>query len=405
MRQSAFLLALAALILPLSYGQAADILTEVTEAAEKSPSSGVEAMEVVVRRGDTLSGIFRRTGLKTSAHELVRSSQAARRLSSLRPGDVLRILAREGVMERLEYDPDPLRRLVVHRNGDGFSAAWERQPAQTHTRIAHGTITRSLFQDGKDAGIPDAVLMDMTRLLGWDIDFSRDLRPGDSFAVIYEEHERDGRKLASGPILAVEFTNRGRTYRAFRYTTAAGETDYYTERGAPLRGQFSRNPVDAARISSRFSLRRWHPVLHRFRAHKGVDYAAPTGTPVRATADGKVIHKGRKGGYGRTVILKHGKRYTTLYAHLSRYARGLKVGGRVRQGEIIGYVGRSGLATGPHLHYEFRVDGKHKDPLKVAVRRADPLPRTELARFRARIEPLVAQLDSQRRVRLARSGD
>ncbi len=409
MRLPALLIASAFLTLPLRPGHAADILGELaatpTAAPSPQPTPPPETLEVVVRRGDTLSAIFRRSGLKTSAHRVVRSSKAARRLTALQPGDVLRILARRGIMERLEYDPDPLRRLVVHRNGEQYTAQWERRPVETQTLVANGTITRSLFRDGRDAGLPDSILVDLTRLLRWDIDFSRDLRAGDSFTVVYQEHRRDDRKLASGPILAVEFINRGRVHRAFRYTTSRGETAYFTEKGEPLRKQFSRNPVDAARISSRFSLRRWHPVLHRFRAHKGVDYAAPRGTPVHATADGTVVHKGRKGGYGNTVILKHGKHHTTLYAHLSRYAKGLKVGKRVRQGEVIGYVGSSGLATGPHLHYEFRVDGRHKDPLKVAARRADPLPPSELRRFREHIQPMLAELDTHRRVRLAQSGD
>ncbi len=358
-----------------------------------------------MRRGDTLSGIFKRSGLKTSAYRVVRSSETARRLAALQPGDVLRIEANQGVMERLEYDPDPLRRLVVHRAGDGFKAQWQQRPTETETVVATGTITRSLFRDGKAAGVPNAILIELTRLFGWDIDFSRDLRAGDRFTVVYEQHRRDGQKLADGPILAAEFVNRGRRHRVFRYTSANGDTAYYTEAGEPIRKRFSRNPVDVARISSRFSLKRWHPVLHRFRAHKGVDYAAPAGTPIRATADGRVLYKGRKGGYGRTVVLQHGEHYTTLYAHMSRYARGLKVGASVRQGEVIGYIGSSGLATGPHLHYEFRIDGQHKDPLKVAVQHAAPLPETERLRFRQRVAALRAALDNHHRVHLARSGD
>ncbi len=382
----------------------AELADEMTESEPPAPTP-VQAVEVVVRRGDTLSAIFKRSGLKTSATRLVRSSDAAGRLAALQPGDMLRILVNGDEMERLEYDPDPLRRLVVRRDGAGYAARWEHRPAQKQTFVASGTITHSLYRDGKAAGLPDSILAELTRLFGWDIDFSRDLRAGDTFTVVYEQHWRDERKLADGPILAAEFTNRGHSFRAFRYTTRDGRTAYFTEQGEPVQKQFSRNPVDMARISSRFSLKRWHPVLHRFRAHKGVDYAAPTGTPVRATGDGQVIYKGRKGGYGRTVILQHGKRYTTLYAHLSRYARGLRVGNRVRQGQVIGYIGSSGLATGPHLHYEFRIDGRHHDPLKVAARRGDPLPQAELRRFRAHIQPLRAELETHRHVHLARSGD
>ena len=236
--------------------------------------------------------------------------------------------------------------------------------------------------------------MALAGIFGWDIDFALDIRQGDSFTVMYEELLLDGEKVGDGNIIAAEFINDDRTYRAYRYTDSKEKTEYYSPDGKSMRKPFMRTPVDLARISSRFNLRRKHPVLNKIRAHKGVDYAAATGTAIKATGDGKVVHRGRKGGYGNTIILRHGNTYTTLYAHMSKYARKTGVGSRVKQGQIIGYIGSTGLATGPHLHYEFRVNGVHRNPLKVKLPSAKPLPESEMGRFQTSIQPLIVQLDA-----------
>ncbi len=257
--------------------------------------------------------------------------------------------------------------------------------------FAHGRIRSSLYEDGINAGIPYPVIMEMAAIFAWDIDFAMDLRKGDSFAVLYrtEAADDDGH---TPRILAAEFVNRGKSYTAVYYRNKTGHAGYYTSQGISLRKAFLRNPVKYRRISSYFNLRRRHPVLNRIRAHKGVDYAAPTGTPVRATGDGKIIWRGRKGGYGKTLIIRHGRKYTTLYAHLSAYRPGLRTGKRVRQGDVIGYIGATGLATGPHLHYEFRVYGRHHNPLTVKLPKARALSRRRQKDFFERSKYLLGQL-------------
>ena len=218
---------------------------------------------------------------------------------------------------------------------------------------AAGVIDSSLFEAGQRVGLSDNLIMQMAEIFGWDVDFALDIRAGDRFALVFEEQFKDGEKIGEGPIIAAEFINLGRRIRAVRYVDPEGKTDYFSPDGRSMRKAFLRTPVNFARISSRFSFSRRHPILHKMRAHRGVDYAAPRGTAVKASGDGRVIFASRKGGYGRTIIIRHGSAYTTLYAHLARFSKGVRPGKRVEQGQVIGYVGSTGLATGPHLHYEY----------------------------------------------------
>lgn len=233
------------------------------------------------------------------------------------------------------------------------------------TRLAYrtGSIERSLFEDGHEAGLSDPLIQKLAEIFGWDIDFALDLREGDRFVAIYEEKFWFGKKIGDGAILAAEFWNRGRVYRAIGSRDLYGRMNYFTPSGKSLRRPFLRTPVQFGSVSSRFSKSRYHPILKTWRAHNGVDYAAPLGTAVHATASGRVIGVGPSGGYGNRVVIDHGNSFSTLYAHLSRYRSGLRPGQHVEQGEVIGYVGQTGLATGPHLHYEFQVHGKHQNPL------------------------------------------
>jgi murein DD-endopeptidase MepM/ murein hydrolase activator NlpD len=235
-------------------------------------------------------------------------------------------------------------------------------------------------------------MLEMAKVFGYDIDFAQDLRVGDSFHVVYEDIYRDGERLRGGDILAATFVNQGKTYQVFRYTFADGKTEYYDADGRPMKKSFLRMPIDFARISSRFSSARRHPVLGTTRAHRGVDYAAPTGTQIKSAGDGRITFAGWRNGYGRTVIVDHGNGITTLYAHMSRFSS-YKTGARVSQGSTIGYVGASGLASGPHLHYEFRMHGVHRDPLTVTMPKPQPLPGGELARFRSQTQPMLARLE------------
>jgi murein DD-endopeptidase MepM/ murein hydrolase activator NlpD len=236
------------------------------------------------------------------------------------------------------------------------------------------------------------VIMDLVSIFGWDIDFSLDIRRGDRFGIVYEELYKDDVKIRNGRILSAEFINNGKTYRAVYYTDPSGNSDYYAPDGRSMRKAFLRSPVKFSRISSRFSNKRWHPVLSKWRSHKGVDYAAARGTPVRASGDGKITFAGRKGGYGRLVVIRHGGRYTTAYGHLHRYAKGARSGKKVKQGQIIGYVGSSGLATGPHLHYEFRVNGVHRNPLTVKLPEAQPVNTTYLNNFKENTQVYLSML-------------
>jgi murein DD-endopeptidase MepM/ murein hydrolase activator NlpD len=239
--------------------------------------------------------------------------------------------------------------------------------------------------------------MQLVAIYGWDIDFALDIRKGDKFKLIYEEKFKDDIKVSEGPILAAEFVNNKTSFKAVRYSLPEGNSDYFSETGASMRKAFIRTPLNFTRISSTFSLNRKHPVLNTIRAHKGVDYAAPSGTPVKAAGDGTITSIGRNGGYGRVIEIRHGGTYSTLYAHLSNYAKGLKKGSRVKQGQTVGYVGMSGLATGPHLHYEFRVNGVHRNPLTVQLPKADSIPDDLLVDFKDKSAPLLAQLEDLNR--------
>lgn len=351
-----------------------------------------------VRKGDSLSTVFSRLGLNgRDVHEVMNSGKDAAALRRLLPGETIAV--RKDAASRLvelEYRRSRLESIRVKRGAEQLQAEHIVREPDILTNYGSGSINDSLFLDGRRAGLSDNQIMQLAAIFGWDIDFALDIREGDSFGVLFEERYLEGEKIGDGNILAAHFTNRDKTFTAVRYTDKGGNTDYYTPDGHSMRKEFLRTPVEFSRISSRFNLRRRHPILHTIRAHKGVDYAAPRGTPVRAAGDGKVRLAGNKGGYGRTVIIQHGERYSTLYAHLKNFRRGIRTGSRVKQGQVIGYVGSSGLATGPHLHYEFHVYGRHKNPLTVKFPKARPIPAKEKKRFTAQTGKLVAHLESLR---------
>ncbi len=362
---------------------------------------------VVVKRGDTLSGIFGRLKLdRREMYRLLGDRRAKRRLSRLRPGQELQFrVGSDNRIHSLAYRIDDVTTLTLSRNSDGFNSELLKEQLNRRLTSTTGQIRSSLFQAAQKAGLSDGLIMQMVEVLGWDIDFATDIRSGDDFTVIYEQLlNARGETIGEGHIVAVSFTNQDRQIRAVRYTDPSGHSDYYSNDGYSMRKAFLRTPVNFSRISSRFSKGRYHPVLNRIRAHKGVDYAAPVGTPVKATGDGTVSFKNWKGGFGRTVIIQHGEKYTTLYAHLSRYAKGLRPGKRVRQGQVIGFVGKSGLATGPHLHYEFRIGNQHRDPLRVRLPKANPIAEKYREDFIHKSKPLIAQLERLRHTQVAQGG-
>lgn len=369
--------------------------TPAERAAPAASESVARWQTLVVRAGDTLARMFARAGVDSEVvHALVRSGDAGRRLDRIYPGDTFEIgFDPEDSVAQVRYPFGPERRAVFSRNGDGFESRVVEEPLQRRVEYASGEILNSLFGAGADAGLTDRLIMELVSIFGWDIDFALDIRRGDRFSVIYESLFKNGEHVRNADIIAAEFINQGRVYRAVRYTTADGDTDYYAPDGSSMRKAFLRTPVKFSRITSGFG-KRLHPTLGRWQNHHGVDYAARTGTPIRATGDGRIVRRGRHGGYGNTVEIRHGGRYSTLYAHMSRFARGQRVGSYVEQGDIIGHVGSTGMSTGPHLHYEFRVNGVHRNPLKVEFPSSDPVPEPELADFRKGVRPLLAQLDT-----------
>jgi murein DD-endopeptidase MepM/ murein hydrolase activator NlpD len=296
--------------------------------------------------------------------------------------------------------------LVVERQGDRFSASEQTLQLETQVVMKTAEIRYSLFGASDAAGIPDTVATQLADIFGGDIDFHRDLRKGDRFAVIYESVNYLGRAVRSGRILAAEFVNNGKTYRAAWFADPAGgenSSGYYTADGKNIRKSFLRSPLEFSRITSGFTSARFHPVLQKWRAHKGIDYGAPVGTRVKATGNGTVEYVGVQGGYGKVVVLRHQGRYTTLYGHLSGFAAGLRKGSRISQGDVIGFVGATGLASGPHLHYEFRVNDIHQNPLAMTLPSAPPLMPSQLGQFRASTEAHLARIDLIRGFSLAQA--
>jgi murein DD-endopeptidase MepM/ murein hydrolase activator NlpD len=359
------------------------------------PSSASDTwIEHRVSAGESLSRIFKGLGLSASLlHRIVHCDAKAQSLADIRPGQTLKMrLDDQQGLRKLVLVRSPVSSLRIQGDGESFHAEEIQREAEGRITRVTGVIEDSLYTSAQEAGLSDKIIMELAAIFGWDIDFALEIRSGDQFRVVYREDYLDGEKLGDGPILAAEFINRGRSVRAVRYEKDNGEADYYSPDGKSMRKAFLRSPVDFRRISSRFQTERYHPILGKRRPHRGVDYAAATGTPVRASGDGKIVHQGTKGGYGKTVVIKHGEQYTTLYAHLSAYRRGLSAGSRVKQGQVIGYVGQTGLATGPHLHYEFRVNGIHRNPLTVKLPEAEPIAEAYRADFEQQTAPLVAQL-------------
>ena len=349
---------------------------------------------VVVRARDTLDSIFRRLKLDLADLASMRALPGVRqKLDSLRPGEELRLTEHEGDLVGFERRLSTSDTLKIRRDAHGFVADVLDDPLETRERTASAVIDRSLFDAVAAAGAHNQTALALAQIFGWDIDFALDIRPGDSFVVTYEELYENGRYVKDGPVLAALFRNNGRVYRAARYVDPTGSANYYTPEGKSLRRAFLRTPVDFTRVSSTFDLHRMHPILNTIRAHKGVDYAAPIGTPVHAAGAGRVRFMGLKGGYGNVVEIDHSQGIVTVYGHLSRFAPGVYVGSRVSQGELIAFVGMTGLATGPHLHYEYRVDGVFKDPQSVHLPDALPIESDWLEDFQQRSAPLFASLD------------
>jgi len=349
-------------------------------------------VEIIVRRNDTLDAIFRRLSLDLGDLSAIRGLPGIRQsLDYLKPGDSIKLTRKDGEVRELSRRISDRQTLNVVRGETGFSAKLSEDPVETRVRTATASIDSSLFQAAESADVSDAIALKLATVFAWDIDFVLDIREGDRFTAVYEQIYEDGKYARDGELLAAEFVNDGKVYRAVRFE-AGGNVGYYTPQGQPMRKAFLRAPVDFTRVSSAFNPHRLHPILNTIRGHMGTDYAAPIGTPVHAAGDGRVSFEGVRGGYGKAIVLTHGGGVATLYGHLSRFARNLHDGSHVGQGEVIAYVGMTGLATGPHLHYEYLIDGVHKDPQTVHLPGAEPLHADALVKFRLATGSLLAHL-------------
>jgi len=351
--------------------------------------------ETRFERTDTIASMLGRLGVGgADSAKLLTENGTAKPFRYLKPGVIAQAQTTDaGALLSLSVLPlDEETVLGFERDGEQFRTIEKRPHLTRQVTLKSGEIYGSLFAAADDVGLPDSVTTQIAEIFSGDVDFQRDLQRGDRIAVIYEVYYHDGRPLRAGRVLAAELVNGRKTYRAIWFADETGRSGYYTPEGKSLRRAFLRSPLEFSRITSGFA-ERFHPILRQWRAHQGVDYGAPTGTRVKATADGTVEFMGVQNGYGNVVVLRHGGAITTLYAHLSRFAAGVRKGARVSQGDAIGYVGATGWATGPHLHYEFRVYDEHRDPLRIRMPAADPVPARFMATFREEARPLAEQLD------------
>lgn len=382
-------------------------LPEPVKTQDQKPAAP-QWKEFTVQNGDNLSVLFKRAGLNDrTIYELFSDAKDAKDLRNIRPGQKMAFLVENGQLQGLNYIIDELNSLSFTRETKGFIGKEIALKPDIKYAFRQASIDSSLYMAGKRAGMPSNLTMELANIFGWDIDFALDIQKGDSFKIMYEEQFLNGKRIGTGKIMAAEFTNAGKTFKAVRYTDKQGASNYYTPDGRGMHKAFLRTPIEFAKISSHFSLGRKHPVLHIIRAHKGTDYAAVRGTPIRSTGNGKVAFAGRKNGFGNTVVIQHGQGIETLYGHMNGFAKGIRSGSRVSQGDVIGYVGSTGLASGPHLHYEFHVNGQVRNPVTVPLPKSIGIEKTELARFNETTRPLIAKLDqykSSSRLAVAKSG-
>ena len=370
------------------------ITPKVIAAPEEQPPQEQPWTEVKVRKGDNLSKIFKRADLNSAdVHEIVSSSPQAKQLTRIYPGQAMAFqLSAEGQLQALKHALDPLNTTLYQRDGKTFTVSKLSREPEIRQVWKAATINSSLYKAAHRIDIDQNLIMEMANIFGGVVDFVYDVRAGDTFSLLYEEHYIDGKKLGNGAILAAQFNNQSSNYNAFRYTYSNGDVGYYNEHGVSMRKAFLRAPLDFTRISSSFNPNRLHPIFKTKRPHRGIDYSAARGTPVYAAGDGRVTRAGYSKANGNYVVIKHGEQYTTKYLHLHK--RNVKKGQRVKQQQIIGSVGSTGYATGPHLHYEFLVNGVHRNPRTVLRKlpKAESIAKADKSAFLAQIGSLQMQL-------------
>ncbi len=372
---------------------------EKIQTIDTSSKSKIEQEDIVnksakVKSGDNLYDLFAALNLPINdLYQILKIQNLNKYLTNLKPGQEIKFTLNNNKLESLTFDINNLKQLVLTKKDNNYTYKYITKELESRVKTQKVTIKSSLYESIIEAKLPLNFLIKIADIFSWDIDFTTDIRNNDTITLVFEEMYLNNKKYSYGDILAIRFKNNKNTYEAIKYTNSKINA-YYTPEGYNLKKAFIRTPVKYTRISSYFSVARNHPILHKIRSHKGVDYAAPYGTPIKAAGDGKIQFIGRKGGYGKTIILQHGNNYTTLYGHLAKYKQGLKNSKNVKQGDIIGYVGSTGLATGPHLHFEFRVNGIHKDPLTVKLPRANPIANKIKTNFLAYSNEILTKLDN-----------
>ncbi|MBB1329033.1 peptidoglycan DD-metalloendopeptidase family protein [Pseudoalteromonas sp. SR43-7] len=373
-------------------------LTELNskQAAEKLPE--YDFVDHKVKNGDNLAIIFKRAGFSAQTlHKLINTNAETRKLTKIHPGEILSFAtAEDGSLAQLRYVISKTDTLFVTLNEEGnYDTAIDSKEIETLTKTAGGEISNNFWTSAIAAGLSERQIMNFADIFGWDVDFANDIRKGDVFGLIYESHYVDGEFIGTGKIIAAEFVNQGQRFAAIRHT----DGNFYTPEGRSMKKAFLRAPVSFKYISSSFNPRRLHPVTGQVRAHRGIDFAARTGTPVVASGNGKVIKAGYSKYNGNYVFISHGTQYVTKYLHLNKKL--VKTGQKVKQGQQIGTVGSTGRVTGAHLHYEFLVNGVHRNPKTVKLPKSEPLPRSELAKFKPIADNFIAQLERNRELQLA----
>ena len=361
----------------------------------------IKPIEVVIRPGDSLASIFQKQTISPQIlFQIMELGNSVATLKNLLPKQKITLYKDEDQkLTELDYSIDSLNTLKIIKTDDQFHSSIETKQVDIEQTMMNGIIENSLYLDGLKAGLSDRLIMQLADIFGWDIDFALDLRKGDRFNIVYQKLYVDGEFIGEGKILAAEFVNQGQSFRAVLYQNGKDESDYYTPEGLSMRKAFIRNPVNFRYISSSLQLKRFHPILKRYKPHQGIDYRAKTGTPVYAAGDGKVIASAYNKYNGNYVFIQHGEKYTTKYLHFSK--RKVKVGQRVKQGQVIGLVGATGLAEAPHLHYAFLVDGVYRNPKTIKLPQAQPIDKKDRDQFKRQAQPLLARLDIENKIYLA----
>ncbi len=348
---------------------------------------------IKARSGDTLGSLFRQLGLSQQILQtLLRNNPYAKTLANIKPNQKIQVQIKNQQLEKLIFPLSATQFLMITRDNNHYTSKVKSRAMDSHNQFVTATVRGSLYGTAKRQNIPYKLIQQMNEIFNWEINFAKDVRSGDQFSIIYKAFYIDDSLVSTGDILAVSYTNQGKVHQAIRHVSANGDYDYYTPQGTSLKKAFSRYPIKFSHISSTFSLSRKHPILHYNRPHKGIDLAAPIGTPIRATGDGQILAIGNHSGYGNMIKLSHNKTFTSVYGHLLKFQKGLSRGDYVKRGQVIGYVGQSGLATGPHCHYEFHVNQHPKNPTTVELPKSLPISSRESVSFKTNANKLLAQL-------------